>query len=604
MSRRTNRARSRSRRVTNHPISRLRLLAVGVIFTIILSGFGYRLVDLQISPDPALSAGLWYRFRSDDLAAARGKILDRKGRTLAHSLPAPTIVANPRLVMTHEVNYVVAQLTSLVSTPPEILASRLERDKVFAYVERQVDADVGDAVESLDIKGIRIDSEYRRRHPAGDCSGIAVVGRVDIDHQGISGLEEAYDTNLAGIAGKVVREANSDGSITIPDGHQSFKPANPGSDLRLTLDRNVQFRAERILKETVTEAQAERGIIVAAIPQTGEIVAVANVVRDPSTGEVGCTTANLGMVWAYEPGSIMKPITVAAVLDADLATPFESIELPDRLDYQLEDQRTKTYVDWFTHERSHYSPTDIVVKSSNIGAITLAQRLGPVAFHDALIDFGFGSKTSLDFKGEASGILEPLNSNILELNSVAIGQSIAVTPIQMLQAYSVIANGGRYIEPVLVADEVGLADARRIVGEDTANAVLKMMETVVAEGTGRRAVVSGYDVAGKTGTAWQPCEHTVGYDCDGARHYTASFAGILSNDDGPALTVLVVIDDPRGEHYGGGLVAAPVFREFASYALRQLGIPPMGLDTAGGRVRAHPTFEAVVVNDSPGTDVQ
>lgn len=567
-----------------------------------MGAFGHRLYDLQLSPDPALAEGLGQRFRQHDVMAERGSILDRWGRPLAVSLPAPTIVANPSLIADHEIGAVVDRLVPLVSTSPAVLTSRLERDKQFVYIDRQVDIEIGDAVESLDIRGVSIDSELRREHSAGGCSGLAVVGRVDIDHHGISGVEEAYDDLLTGVNGRIVREASSDGSITIPEGHEVFQPAVPGSDLQLTLDANVQYRAEQILADAVARAHADSGIGLISIPQTGEVIAAANVSRDPRSGMVTCSTTNLAMISTFEPGSIMKPITVSSVLDAGLADPHELLDLPDRLSYDIENEETKTYADWFTHTQTYYTPTEIVVQSSNIGTITLASRLGPKRFHEQLLGFGFGSKTALDFKGESRGILRPLDSNILELPAVAIGQSIAVSPVQMLQAYNVIANDGVKVDPVLVMDDIGSGARPRVISETAAAQVLEMMRGVVAEGTGKRAAVPGYDVAGKTGTAWQSCGDSGGYDCGGGtRHYTAAFAGIVSNDDGPALSLLVVVDNPQGDRIGGGSVAAPVFAEIAHYALRQLEVPPLGNSVAQQRVRAAPAVRLALAGTAAAT---
>ncbi len=559
-------------------------------FTLIIGAFGVRLLDLQLSPDPALSEGFSHRYRQDELVAPRGRILDRRGRSLAVSLPSPTIVADPRLVADHEVEAVVAQLAPLVSTSPEVLSERLDWDKQFAYVERQVDAEVGEAVMALGIRGIRIDSELRREHPVGECSGLGVVGRVDVDHKGISGLELAYDESLTGTNGRIVREASSNGRITIPEGHEIIQPAVPGEDLRLTLDRNVQFRAEHILADHVAAAAADSGMVVISIPATGEVIAAASVTRDPRTGFVTCSTTNHALVSSYEPGSIMKPITMAAVLDAGLVMPHEPVNLPEELIYDIEDDETKSYVDWFDHTKTHYSATEIMVKSSNIGVITLANRLGPHSFDDVLHEFGFGASTALNFRGESAGILRDLASNLLELPAVSIGQSIAVTSIQMLQAFNVIANGGVFVDPVLLVDDIGAGETRRVVSEEAAADVMEMMRAVVSEGTGKLAAVDGYDVAGKTGTAWQPCGDDGGYDCDGlgSRHYTPGFVGIVSNDDGPALSILVVIDNPQGGSYGGGAIAAPAFAEIAADVLPQLQIPPLGASTVSGRVRAQP----------------
>lgn len=576
-------------------VNRHRVYVVALCFAMVFGLFGYRLVDLQVTPDPALAAGIGHRVRTVELAAPRGEIVDRQGRIFALSLPASTVVVDPRLVAAERVPHLVAQLEPLVSTAPEVLTRRLTSDAHFAYIDRQLDPDVGAQIYDLDLPGLRLEEEARREHPNGSCSGVAVVGRVDIDHIGISGLEESYNESLTGVSGQSVREASADGSITIPGGEQVVKPARPGTDLRLTLDRNVQYQAEQILADAVDGSGGSLGIVIVTLPSTGEIIAAANVLRDPETGVVSCTTTNLSAIWSYEPGSIVKPLTMSGVLEADLTTPDEAIVLPDVIEIPIEDGQVKRYDDWFAHDQSTYTPTEIITKSSNIGTMTLAGRLGPDGLYQTLVDFGLGSRTALGFKGEANGILDSLDSNVLALPTVSVGQGVAVTAVQMIQAYNTIANGGMHVDPILVMDDVGDGVARRVISETTADAVYDMMMSAVQEGTGGRAQLPGYRVAGKTGTAWQPCEDGAGYVCaDGGRHYTASFAGIISNDLGPQLSVIVIVDDPQGST-GGGSVAAPVFADIAGYAVRQLRIPPASGTDGGDRVRA--TAASAVVED-------
>ncbi len=580
---------------------RVATLGLGIIL-----GFGmlgYRLADLQITPDPLLEVGLGTRIMTEDLAAPRGEITDRRNRPIAHSLPAITITADPKLMPPEELPFIVGQLSELVDTPADDLMARLSRDSRFAYIARQVDQDTADAVRELGLPGVRYVDEARRAHPNGSCSGLAIAGRTDIDHHGISGLEESYNESLTGTAGSVVTEASADGASTIPNGEHIIEPAQPGQDVRTTLDRNVQYQTEQFLVATVERVEGERGVAIVMIPGTGEIVAAANVQRSIETGAVACTTTNLSAIWTYEPGSIMKPLTMSAVLESGSATPYELLELPETISFAVEGG-TKTYRDYFTHTETFYTPTDVMRLSSNLGTMQLAERVGPDELHDAYVDFGLGSRTALEFKGEASGILNSLDSNVLELSATAIGQSVAVTGLQMLQSYNTIANGGVHIDPVLLLDEVGTGEKRRVVSQDTADAVLTMMGEVVADGTGTRAVVPGYHVAGKTGTSWQPCPeggYVCGVDENGAdiRHYTASFGGIVSNDLGPQLSIIVIIDDPKTDEFGGGIAAAPVFAEIAGYAVRQLQIQPIAGGPTTDRVRAEP---AGVLETAGGSD--
>ena len=569
-----------------------RVATLGLALLVGFGMLGYRLADLQLTPDPELQEGLGTRVITQELAAPRGEITDRWERPISHSLPAVTIEANPRVFNAEELPSVVARLSALVDTPPGVLMTRLSRDSAFAYIARQVDEATAEAVRDLEIPGLRFRDETRRTHPNGPCSGLAIVGRTDIDHIGISGLEEAYDSSLTGVPGSVILESSADGESTIPNGEQVIKPAQPGQNVRTTLDRNVQYQTEQILAEAVERVVGQRGIAIVMIPETGEIIAAANVERNSESGVIECTTTNLSAIWTYEPGSIIKPLTMAAVLEANAASPQELLQLPEQLVYNVEGG-TKSYRDYFTHTETYYTPTDVMVLSSNIGTIELATRLGADGLYNAFLEFGLGSRTALKFKGEADGILDPLDSHVLKLSNAAIGQSIAVTGLQMLQGYNTIANGGVHVDPVLLTDDVGVGDRRRVISEETAGSVLRMMAEVVARGTGTRAVVPGYEIAGKTGTSWQPCA-TGGYLCDideegnGKRHYSASFAGIISNDHGPQLSIIVIIDDPTTDQYGGGAAAAPAFAEIAGYAVRQLQIAPSTAGPTGERVRADP----------------
>jgi cell division protein FtsI (penicillin-binding protein 3) len=237
-----------------------------------------------------------------------------------------------------------------------------------------------------------------------------------------------------------------------------------------------------------------------------------------------------------------------------------------RWDHQFRDDPWHEVVEW--------TPTDILTVSSNVGTILLAEMLGPDPLHDTFERFGLGKATALGFKGEADGILDPVDDwNGLTLPNAALGQGVAVTPLQMLQIYNTIANDGISVDPTLLVDEVGSGSAIEVIDPETAAALQRMMTSVVKDGTGSAAAMSGYVMAGKTGTAWQPCDD--GYEChdETGRHYTASFGGIVSNDLGPALTVMVIIDRPQGEDTSGGLLAAPVASDLASYAVRQLRIP-------------------------------
>ncbi len=593
------------------PVSRARVAVLLLALASMGAGFGWRLVDLQLTPDEELASAIGSQIRSQTIAAPRGQILDRFGRSIALSLPRPSIVANPRILQSADraepdadlLGAAVDELAAVLSTPPEVLQERLGRDRAFVYLERQVDPEVGEAVLALDLPGIYIDEEQRREHPNGDCSGLALVGRVDADQVGVSGLELEFDDRLTGTPGEGVRQTQAGGDVRIPGGFRIIEPMEPGEDLTLTIDRNIQFKTEQLPIRAVEEAQADRGMVIVGDPRTGEILAMANVVRDLDTGEVGCTTTNLAATWTYEPGSIMKPITFSSVFENGAMSPSAAFDIPQELRIDLgADVAPHRYVDRnVPPEGAARTPSWVLRKSSNNGTITMAQAVGADALYETMRDFGLGEPTTLGVSGEASGILDPLDANALKLSNAAIGQGVAVSPIQMFQVFSTLAAGGLRFDPVVVMDDIGSRAPVRVLSEETADRVIAMMKQVVVDGTGRAGALPGYDVAGKTGTAWQPCAGGVGYLCaDGSRAITASFGGIVENDNGPALTIIVVIDNPQGDRTGGGQLAAPLFAEVASYAVGQLRIAPLSdAVRADERVRA---AAAVPVTTVPEPD--
>lgn len=583
-----------------------RLAFLAVIFALIISGLGYRVADLQLTPDPAYAEPLGSTIRSEELPARRGTMVDRTGRPLAISLPSATVVADPRQVPPEMVSEVVTTLSQYLTTPEDTMWTRLASDRHFVYLERQVDPAVGEAIMDLGLPGVYLETEPRRQYPNGDCTGLALLGRVDIDHQGISGLERIYQDDLIGTPGTLMVEVGFNRSATIAGGERVVQPAVPGRDLAVTLDRDLQFKTQELVEAAVAEHGASMGTALVMIPATGEIVAAVSVEADDETGEVSCSTNNLPFTHAYEPGSTLKTVTMAAALDQNLTTPTEEIVVEQSRTWPIDNGRVFTATDYFTHDRPTYTPVEILSRSSNVGMTVLADRLGNEALYQSFRDFGLGQRTGVAFPGETPGIVNPFESTLAR-PTASYGQGVATTPIQVLQVYNALANGGVGVDPVLVESEVGVAPTRRVVSEQTATEVMAMLRSVVEseKGTGHRAAIPGYDVVGKTGTAWQPCgENGVGYTCaDGSgRHYTASFAGIVSNDAGPQLSVLVVIDDPTGVNYAGGVVAAPVFAEIATYAARQLRIPATMSAVTTTAVRAQPA--ALLPDEGPAPEAE
>ena len=593
----------------------------GAIFTVLVlvSGvFVWKLVDLQLSPDDELLNNVGSYLREEKIEASRGNIVDRQGRLLAFSVPRPSIVGDPRGIANSDspvtVDDIVAALATVLSADPEVMDTRLRSDKSFVYLERQVDPEVGQAVSSLTLPGIWIMQEQYRENPNGPCSALSVVGRVDTEQVGISGLEKQYDEQLEGSPGRALRQTQLGGAVQIPGGYRVTEAHSPGKDLMLSIDRNIQYEAEQILTRALQETEGTSAIAIVSNPRTGEIYAMASVLRSAETGEVGCSSANLGVVWVYEPGSTMKAITFAGVFDGGAWGVDTLVDVPATVEVEREDDvDNHVYRDYRIPlgETVANLPSTILGQSSNTGTVLLAQALGANGLQQTFENFGFGLRTALAFPGESRGILKNLNTHSLLLSNAAIGQSVAVTPLQLIQAYNTLANGGVRVEPTLVLDNEDVTassnTAVRVVSEQSALAVMEMLRGVVGYGTGRRGALPGYVVAGKTGTSWQPCDYVGGYLCgeEGVRHYTASFVGIVENDQGPVLSAIVVIDDPQGDSYAGGSVAAPLFAELAGYSVRQLHLAPIGDGSVvEQRIRSDPAVAQLAIEpetETPGS---
>ncbi len=381
----------------------------------------------------------------------------------------------------------------------------------------------------LHLSGVFLIDEPGRVSPSGELAR-SIVGRVDIDSKGVSGIEGEYDARLAGVPGRLVRERDAEGR-TIPVGRQSVEPAQPGDDVVLTLDRSLQFATEQALLRGVVAAGARGARAIIQDPRTGDVLAMANVDVDPATGQPVVSSANDALTSVFEPGSVNKVITASAAIEEGLVNPDTVLQVPDQL--QVSDH---LFSDHDPHAVASWSVTDIVTRSSNIGTIMIAQMVGKDRIDEYLRKFGLGEKTALDFPGESAGLMLDLKDwSGTSIGSIPIGQGISVTALQMLEVYNVIANGGMYVAPRLVAGTIdsggGRHDAppseqRRVVSAETVAKVNGMLENVVAskDGTGFRAAVPGYSVAGKTGTACGSRTTTASRDTRPARTCPPSLA--------------------------------------------------------------------------------
>ncbi len=557
--------------------TRLRLLLVVCILAAV--GIVAQLVDLHVRRGPALAERVRKQLvRTDRLPAERGSIFDRAGRDLAISVQVPTIAADPRLIADPIGHAQI--LSGLVGVDAGVLRERLSRPGgKFAYVARQVDEQTAKRVEEAKLPGVFTLLEPKRFLPA-EALARPVLGRVNAEGDGLSGLEYQYRDILAGTPGKLVSERDQQGR-EIPGGRIELDPSARGDDLVLTIDRSLQNETEQRLSDQITATSAKGGIALVMDSGSGELLSVANLVAEvlplgspaDQVPKVLPSDRNQALTDVYEPGSVNKLITIAGAIEDGKVRPDEMLTVPTQI--QVGDH---LYTEAEPHPTASWSVTDIVANSSNVGTIMIGQKLGKERFDSYLRAFGFGSRTGLGDPGESPGILmDPARYTATSMGSFPIGQGIAVTAVQMLAAYNAAANGGTYVAPRLVKATVGpdgrqqptpVPEPRRVVSPQTAAEMTKMLTEVVRVGTGTLAAVDGYTVAGKTGTARKPLVGERGYE-EGA--YISSFAGFVPAEK-PRLTAMVILDQPTPIY--GGLVAAPVFADLARYALRELQVPP------------------------------
>ena len=535
------------------------------------AGVTVRLAHLQVvAPEAYAERGMAQRLRTVELPAQRGSIFDRNGNELALSVRQQTVWADPQLVADPQA--AARALAPVLGVDQAALRARLDDPQArFVYLARQVDDETAEAVSALDLDGVALLDEPRRFRPAGDLAA-SVLGHVDLDNQGLSGLELQYDGRLAGEPGELLVERGSDGS-TIAGGDQRLRPATRGDDLVLTIDRSLQYEAERSLAAQVSATNAAGGMAVVMDPATGEVLAMASMGAATEEEPPQPTAANAALTSVFEPGSASKVVTLSGVLEEGVAAPDDTMSVPDSLQVG-----PKVFTDSSSHPTRSMSVAEVLGQSSNVGTIMLAQELGDRRVDEYLRRFGFGRPTGLDFPGESAGLLPDVDEwASTSIGSIAIGQAIAVNAVQMLSAFNVVANDGVLVEPRLVRSVVD-ADGEehpvpaptgeRVVSAETAAEMSAMLASAVSDGTGINAVIEGYPVAGKTGTARKPSKEFRGYE-SGA--YMGVFAGFVPVDD-PKLSVIVVLDEPQP--YYGGVVAAPVFADIAQYGLRLFRVPP------------------------------
>jgi cell division protein FtsI (penicillin-binding protein 3) len=544
---------------------RIRLIVA--VFALVFAAAIVRVAWLQAVKAQALDDLATSQHRETlTVPAHRGTIFDRTGVQLAVGERATTVYANPRQIVNAR-DTAIAVGHTLGLDPGKLYPLLTDRSRGFVYLERKADPDLAKELQRKEVVGLGFYPEERRAYPQRDVAA-EVVGFAGTDNRGLTGLELGLNGILSG----------KDGSKTIvrdPFGRRletiASVPVRDGRDVYLTIDHTIQGQVERVLRETLGEWGGKAATAVVMDARTGGILALgvepgfdANVVPQVSRDRV----RNRAVTDTYEPGSTFKVVTLAGVLEEGLVTPRTTYTLPYEI--QIAD---RVIHDATPRETETMTVADILTRSSNVGVITLASELQKENLDRWTERFGFGRPTGVDYPGETNGIvIPPEDWSGSTIGNVPLGQGIAVTPMQMVAAYGAIANGGTWLRPHLVerveGDQAKKPATRRVIEKRTARQLTRMLRGVVREGSGAAAQVSGYHVAGKTGTAAK-AEPSGGYS---KSRYVASFVGFAPATD-PRIVVLVTVDEPKRTIWGG-TVAAPAFAEIAGFALQYLEVPP------------------------------
>ncbi len=551
-----------------------RALIVTVALVAWMLAIGARLVQVQISQHDDLTA----RARSQQLGAietspTRGQVLDRQGRELARSIDTESFFADPREI--DNVELTARNIAAATGLDQAELAKRLndakDSNKKFVWIVRRMDVSAAGKLDALNLDGVYSRKEPKRYYP-NDSLAAHVLGFVGTDEIGLSGVEQYYNDKIRGESGKLYLETDARRRA-----FESYEiQPHPGQTVVLTIDQTVQFRTEQALAAAVERAHAKSGTAIVMDPRTGEILALANApafdpnqpAKDSAEGR-----ANGALQSVYEPGSTFKIVAYSAAIEKGLVTPA------DKIDCQMGSITVAGRLIHDHHPFGVLTIADALALSSNVGAIKLGLLVGNESMYDYMKRLGFGTRTGIDLAGESPGIVRPLNRwQPSSIGSIAMGQEVGVTPLQMATAYGVLANGGFLVRPHLVREMrtpdgtivfQAKTETRRTLKAETTTALRGMLEDVTLRGTARKAQLNGYTAAGKTGTAQKidPKTHTYS-----TTKYIGSFVGFAPVNN-PAVVIIVVIDEPQGAYHGGD-IAAPVFREIAEQILPDLSVTP------------------------------
>lgn len=546
-----------------------------VMLLLLLCGFGivlFRLVTLQVLQAAELTARADRQHqKSVTLEGARGTVTDRHGKVLAMNMEVPSIFGVPASL--DNPSRAARTLSPVLHVKRDEIEKKLRQDKHFVWLARKVEPEQGRRLEQLSIDGIGMVMEGRRFYPKGPLLA-HVLGFAGMDGLGLEGLERRYESQLHGEKRVTILQRDALGRTVFPKGLAEQVPA-PGHALTLTIDEVIQYIAEKEMEEAMNHTRAKAGTVIVMEPQTGAILAMAVSPRfDPNA--VAALTPdrwrNRALTDTYEPGSTMKIVVAAAALE-------EKVMMPGSMVFGENGRMTIASTTIHDHEKLGWMTfSEMIQKSSNIGAAKTGMLLGEQRLYRYLQAFGFGQRTDIDLPGEVSGLLKsPREWGRRSLASISMGQEIGVTPLQMVSAMGAIANNGVLMKPYVVSevrDRKGLLVKdvlpqvkRRVVSPDTARTLTTILEGVVTAGTGSKAAIPGFRVAGKTGTAQKIDPRTGTYS---NTQFVGSFVGFLPAD-APRLAMIVVIDEPQEEAWGG-TVAAPVFRRVGEQVLTYLGV--------------------------------
>ena len=502
--------------------------------------------------------------RTLELPASRGRIFDRNGLLLASSVVAPSIWAIPEDVERDPAK--LRQLARLLDMPLAELNGKLsDEDKTFVWIKRQVDEPIAKKIAELKIRGIYQRKEYKRKYPEGEAAA-HVVGFANVENKGLEGAELSFEKQLAGHAGS--RRVIKDRLGRVVEEVGDELPPVDGKDIQLSIDSKVQFFAYQKLRDAVTSQKAKSGSAVVLDAQTGEVLALANYpsyTPDDRKNLSGAHLRNIAITDTFEPGSVMKPITVAMALEAGRVKPQTVINTAPG-SYQLDRFTIRD-----THNYGALTVEGVVQKSSNVGSLKIAQKLSAREMWETYTALGYGRKPELAFPGAASGRVRPWKAwKPVEQATMAYGYGLSASLFQMAHSYTAFAHDGRVIPATLLKSADGASvPGVKVFSEKNARAVRKMLQMAAGPGgTGQRAQTVGYSVGGKSGTARK--QQGKGY---ASNKYRAWFAGMAPIDQ-PRIIVAVMVDEPSNGVYYGGAVAAPVFSEVVQQTLRIMGVQP------------------------------